>query len=221
MRSCKVVIMAKSSSVSVRELPLFPLPEVVLFPERPMPLHIFEPRYRLMVNTILDGDKSFGILLWDPVTGEPATVGCSAEITDFRRLSDGRLNIMTIGRKRFKVLKYVQENPYRIGLVEWIEDFKPENSLTPLSDEVSQLLKDIAYLLAKLTDKTVELPEYLPDTPENLSFWVASNLYDLASEQQALLELRDTSMRLKREVEILSVSRNQLAARTALKDAVG
>ncbi len=213
--------MAKPSSISVRELPLFPLPEVVLFPERPMPLHIFEPRYKLMVNTILDGDKSFGMLLWDPVNGEPATIGCSAEITDFRRLADGRLNIMTVGRKRFRVLEYIQEKPYRVGLVEWIEDFQPETDLTALSEEVSQLLKDIAYLLAKLTDKTVELPENMPDAPVNLSFWVASNLYDLASEQQSLLELRDTSQRLRREVEILLASRNQLAARTALKDAVG
>lgn len=213
--------MANPSSVTVRELPLFPLPEVVLFPDRPMPLHIFEPRYRLMVNTILDTDKSFGILLWDPIAGEPASIGCSAEITDFRRLSDGRLNIMTVGRKRFKVLKYIQEEPYRIGLVEWITDDKPEIDLRDLADEVSQLLKDIAHLLAKLTEKTVELPENLPEEAENLSFWVASNLYDLASEQQSLLELRDTSARLKREVEILSVSRNQLAARTALKDAVG
>ncbi len=213
--------MPKPSSVSVRELPLFPLPEVVLFPDRPMPLHIFEPRYRLMVNTILDGDKSFGILLWDPTQNEPARVGCSAEITDFRRLSDGRLNIMTIGRKRFRVLEYVQETPYKIGLVEWIEDVSPGPEINALAEQVSQSLKDIAYLLAKLTDKTVELPENLPEEAEKLSFWVASNLYDLASEQQKLLELQDTSLRLEREVEILSTSRNQLAARTALKDAVG
>lgn len=213
--------MPKPSSVSVRELPLFPLPEVVLFPDRPMPLHIFEPRYRLMVNTILDGDKSFGILLWDPTQNEPARVGCSAEITDFRRLSDGRLNIMTVGRKRFRVLEYVQETPYKIGLVEWIEDVSPGPEINALAEQVSQSLKDIAYLLAKLTDKTVELPENLPEEAEKLSFWVASNLYDLASEQQKLLELQDTSLRLEREVEILSTSRNQLAARTALKDAVG
>lgn len=213
--------MANPSSVSVRELPLFPLPEVVLFPDRPMPLHIFEPRYRLMVNTILDGDKSFGIQLWDPVNHEPARVGCSAEITDFRRLNDGRLNIMTVGRKRFRVLEYIQETPYKIGLVEWLEDTTPGPEVNALATEVSQLLKDIAYLLAKLTDKTVELPENLPETAEKLSFWVASNLYDLASEQQKLLELQDTSLRLQREVEILTGSRNQLAARTALKDAVG
>lgn len=186
-----------------------------------MPLHIFEPRYRLMVNTILEGDKSFGILLWDPVTGEPASVGCCAEITDFKRLSDGRLNIMTVGKERFKVLNYIQEKPYRIGLVQMIKDEPPEGNLQSLAAQVSRLLKDIAFLLAKLTDKTVELPENLPEKAEDLSFWVASNLYDLASEQQNLLELRNTQARLLREIEILTASRNQLAARTALKDAIG
>ena len=55
--------MAFSSSIAVRELPLFPLPEVVLFPGRPLPLHIFEFRYRIMMNTILDSDRRFGVLM--------------------------------------------------------------------------------------------------------------------------------------------------------------
>lgn len=55
-----------SSSVDVCELPLFPLPEVVLFPGRPLPLHIFEYRYRMMLNTILETDRRFGVLMFDP-----------------------------------------------------------------------------------------------------------------------------------------------------------
>jgi ATP-dependent Lon protease len=51
-----------SSSIAVRELPLFPLPELVLFPSRPLPLHIFEYRYRIMMNTILEHDRRFGVL---------------------------------------------------------------------------------------------------------------------------------------------------------------
>jgi ATP-dependent Lon protease len=58
--------MASFSSIAVRELPLFPLPEVVLFPGRPLPLHIFEFRYRIMMNTILESDRRFGVLMWDP-----------------------------------------------------------------------------------------------------------------------------------------------------------
>ncbi|HIK45360.1 MAG TPA: LON peptidase substrate-binding domain-containing protein, partial [Leptolyngbyaceae cyanobacterium M65_K2018_010] len=62
--------MAFSEAISVRELPLFPLPELVLFPGRHLPLHIFEFRYRIMINTILQGDRRFGVLMLDPATGE-------------------------------------------------------------------------------------------------------------------------------------------------------
>ena len=64
-----------SSSLAVRELPIFPLPEVVLFPGRPLPLHIFEFRYRMMMNTILEGDRRFGVVMVNPVDGEIAKVG--------------------------------------------------------------------------------------------------------------------------------------------------
>ena len=77
--------MASYSSIAVRELPLFPLPEVVLFPGRPLPLHIFEFRYRMMMNTILEFDRRFGVLMIDPTNGEIAKVGCCAEIIHFER----------------------------------------------------------------------------------------------------------------------------------------
>ncbi|MCU0553037.1 MAG: LON peptidase substrate-binding domain-containing protein, partial [Leptolyngbya sp. Prado105] len=80
-----------TSSISVRELPLFPLPDLVLFPGRPLPLHIFEFRYRMMMNTILESDRRFGVLMWDPVKGQPAPVGCCAEIVQFQRLQDDRM----------------------------------------------------------------------------------------------------------------------------------
>ncbi|MEO1467114.1 MAG: LON peptidase substrate-binding domain-containing protein, partial [Cyanobacteria bacterium J06633_1] len=73
---------------------------------------------------------------------------------------------------------------------------------------------------AKLTSQKIELPDDLPDSPTELSYWVASNLYGVASEQQALLEMQDTLERLQREQEILSSTRSHLAARTALKDAL-
>jgi ATP-dependent Lon protease len=62
------------------------------------------------------------------------------------------------------------------------------------------------------------LPEDLPDLPRELSYWIASNLYGVADEQQALLELQDTQARLNREAEILTSTRNHLAARSVLKD---
>ena len=212
--------MASSSSIAVRELPLFPLPELVLFPGRPLPLHIFEFRYRIMMNTILESDRRFGVLMWDPVEGQPANIGCCAEIIHFQRLPDDRMKVLTLGQQRFRVLEYVREKPYRVGLVEWIEDDPTEQDLRPLAGEVEQLLTDVVRLSAKLTDQSIELPEDIPSLPLELSYWVASNLYGVASEQQALLQMQDTSGRLEREAEILTSTRNHLAARTVLKDAL-
>lgn len=210
--------MASSSSIAVREIPLFPLPEVVLFPGRPLPLYIFEFRYRIMINTILDSDRRFGVLMWDPVQGQPASVGCCAEVIHFQRLPDDRMKILTLGQQRFRVLEYVREKPYRVGLVEWIEDQSSEKDLKAMAGSVEELLRQVVHLSAKLTNQNIELPEDLPDLPVELSYWVASNLHGVALEQQALLEMQDTANRLEREAEILISTRNHLAARTALKD---
>ena len=207
-----------SSSVAVRELPLFPLPELVLFPGRRLPLHIFELRYRMMMNTILQGDRRFGVLMIDPATGEIAKVGCCAEIIHYQRMPDDRMKIMTLGQQRFRVLNYVRETPYRVGLVEWIEDDPAEESLEPLATEVDRLLRDVVRLSAKLTSQEIDFPDSIPDLPLELSYWVASTLHGVSLEQQALLEMQNTLSRLEREAEILTSTRNNLAARTALKD---
>ncbi|MBD1211864.1 LON peptidase substrate-binding domain-containing protein [Dolichospermum circinale CS-1225] len=210
--------MTSSSKIAVRELPLFPLPEVVLFPTRPLPLHIFEFRYRIMMNTILESDRRFGVLMIDPVNGTIANVGCCAEILHCQRLPDDRMKLLALGQQRFRVLEYVREKPYRVGLVEWIEDQPPAKDLRPLASEVEQLLRDVVRLSSKLTEQNIELPNDLPDLPTELSYWIGSNLYGVAPEQQALLEIQDTVARLEREAEILTSTRNHLAARSVLKD---
>jgi ATP-dependent Lon protease len=213
--------MPSFQSIAVRELPLFPLPGVVLFPDRPMPLHIFEYRYRIMMNTILEADRRFGVLMWDQVNGEPALVGCCTEIVQFQRLPDDRMKVLTVGQQRFRVLEYTREKPYRVGLVEWIEDEPPKEDLTPMARDVKQMLKDVVRLSSKLTGETIDIPDDIPDSPLELSYWVASNLHGVPEEQQALLELQDTAIRLEREAEILTSTRNHLAARTVLKDTLG
>ena len=123
--------------------------------------------------------------------------------------------------QRFRVLEYTREKPYRVGLVEWIEDHPPEKNLSVLAAEVGQLLQDVVRLSAKLTGQEIELPDTMPDLPIELSYWIASNLYGVAEEQQALLEMQDTAARLDREAEILTSTRNHLAARTVLKETLG
>jgi len=96
---------------AVRELPLFPLP-VVLFPGMPMPLHIFEPRYRQMLTDISAQNNLFGLSYFDPGTSEkevpPAGhIGCVAEITETQGLPDGRSNVLAVGVIRYQVEDYV------------------------------------------------------------------------------------------------------------------
>jgi ATP-dependent Lon protease len=154
----------------------------------------------------------------DPTSGEIAKVGCCAEVLRFQRLPDDRMKMLTLGQQRFRVLEYVREKPYRVGLVEWIDDESPTEDLRPLANEVEKLLRDVVHLSAKLIDQKIELPDDLPSLPLELSYWVAGNLYGAATEQQVLLEMQNTLTRLQREAEILTSTRSHLAARTALKD---
>lgn len=207
--------------LAVRELPLFPLPDVVLFPQEVLPLHIFEPRYRMLLRTAMAEDRRFGVVRWDPKSKEMADIGCCAEIIHCQTQDDDRSNIVTMGQQRFRVLDIVREAPFRVGLVSWIEDADPDSpeELRSLAGDVEQALRDVVELTAKLVGKPASLPSDLPDLPRELSFWIGSHLGGpVADHQQALLELTDTGERLRQEYDLLDQTRRQLAARTVLKD---
>ena len=207
--------------LSVRELPIFPLPEVVLFPNEVLPLHIFEARYRLMLKSVLETDSLFGVVKWDPNTKSMANVGCCAHIIKHQTADDGRSNIITIGQQRFQVLEIVRSTPFYTGIVSWIDDEISQNlqDLDNLRDSVIQALHDVVNLTSKLTNSQKMLPDKLPNNPMELSFWIGAHLGGpVSDEQQRLLEERDTYTRLQREFEMLDHTRKQLAARTALKE---
>ncbi len=207
--------------ISVRELPLFPLPEVVLFPQEVLPLHIFESRYRIMLQTVLEADSLFGIVRSNPATKQIADVGCCAQIVKHQTSEDGRSNIVTVGQQRFRILEIIREAPFYTAMVTWIDDGFVDNQdeLTALASSVLFALKDVVSLTGKLTDSERSLPEGLPEIPRELSFWIASHLGgSVADEQQNLLEMLDTKARLQREYDMLDQTRRQLAARTALKE---
>ena len=207
--------------LSVRELPLFPLPEVVLFPNEVLPLHIFESRYRMMLKSVLETDSLFGVVKWDPNTKSMANVGCCAHIIKHQTADDGRSNIITIGQQRFQVLEIVRSTPFYTGIVSWIDDDISQNlkDLDNLRDSVIQALHDVVKLTSKLTNSQKILPDKLPNNPMELSFWIGAHLGGpVSDEQQRLLEERDTYIRLQREFEMLDHTRKQLAARTALKE---
>ena len=207
--------------LSVRELPLFPLPEVVLFPKEVLPLHIFESRYRIMLKSVLETDSMFGVIKLDPNTKTMANVGCCAQIIKHQTAEDGRSNIITLGQQRFQILEIIRSTPYCSAMVSWIDDENVDNfkELDALKDSVTEALSDVVKLSSKLTNSKKNLPEKLPNNPIELSFWIGSHLAgSVAEEQQRLLEERNTYKRLQREFEMLDHTRKQLAARTALKE---
>ncbi len=209
------------SELAVRELPLFLLPDVVLFPQEVLPLHIFESRYRIMLSSVLERDSRFGVVRWDPSTKVMSDVGCCAEIIKSQTSEDGRSNIITLGQQRFRILEVIKEEPFVTALVSWIEDedIKSPEEIKNLSNSVLIALRDVVSLTSKLRNSEATLPDDLPDLPRELSFWIGAHLSGpVAKEQQHLLELKSTWDRLEREYEMLDHTRKQLAARTAIKD---
>ena len=147
--------------LSVRELPLFPLPEVVLFPNEVLPLHIFESRYRIMLKSVLESDSLFGVVKWDPATKSMANVGCCAHVIKHQTSEDGRSNIITIGQQRFQILEIIRTTPYYSAMVSWIDDNKITNlqNLDLLRDSVIEALNDVVNLTSKLPNSQKMLPD--------------------------------------------------------------
>jgi ATP-dependent Lon protease len=194
----------------VRELPLFPLP-VVLFPGVPLPLHIFEPRYRKMLDDIRVGNNFFGLSYFDSSAADtelpPAGhVGCVAEVTETQSLPDGRSNILTIGVIRYRVEDYVQRgDPYLVAKVSFFEDEEEtDEQLTESSQDVAQTFTRIARAVRIINDERASLPDISDTEPQRLSFLVAAAMEIDTELKQELLEVRFTSERLQRLSDMLS-----------------
>lgn len=193
----------------VRELPLFPLP-VVLFPGVPLPLHIFEPRYRKMLSDIRVGNNFFGLSYFDAsnaATDFPPAghVGCVAEVTDTQLLPDGRSNILTIGLVRYRVEEYVEHgDPYLVARVNFFEDEEESDErLTESSRSVAETFARIARAVRIINDERASLPDISDTEPQRLSFLVAAAMEIDVELKQELLELESTSERLRRLSDML------------------
>lgn len=183
------------------EIPLFPLPNLVLFPQVAVPLHIFEERYKLMINRCIDQDAIFGFVLLDEdaeMESESTIrrVGVTARVVQVDRLEDGRMNILCAGESRFRIEEFTGSTPYWTGIVEFIEDApERQDALQTAFDEVADLYKQAMELTSRL--KETETPDVdLPDSALGLSYMV-SYVLDLAvARKQELLESTSTILRL-------------------------
>jgi Lon protease-like protein len=193
-------------------LPIFPLPNVVLFPNVFLPLHIFEPRYRQMVSDALTGERMIGMVLLQPgyeadYDGAPPVyeVGCAGLITHVERLADGRFNIVLRGLERFRI---ASEDPpsskvlYRRALVTPLSEVNPPDRNALLRDARQKL----EALLAPLFSGTLAargLPQQMPD--DELINALAQYLELEPIEKQALLERDGALQRCQSLVELLEM----------------
>jgi uncharacterized protein len=202
-------------------LPLFPL-GTVLFPGLVLPLHVFEERYRALVRHLMDlpadEAREFGVVAirsgWEVERatpgGEPAVelttstslslyeVGCSAQLRQVTEHPDGRFDIVTVGRRRFRLVDVDQDGaPYLTARVEWL----PEEAGEPgLADTLAPgVLAIFQQYLGKLRGESIPTGEQLPDDPNVLSHLIAATASLTLDDRQQLLALPDTVSRLRAE----------------------
>ena len=172
------------------EIPLFPL-NTVLFPGMPLHLHIFEPRYKEMVHKCLHEKLEFGILLLHET--QLCQVGCTARITQvLRQFENGSMDILTEGRRRFRVLDVLNREAYLEAVVEYFDD--------ETEDIPSDLLKKVlnAYQkMIRLQTRGVGAIRGIFD-PVHFSFIIASTIDMVLKDRQSLLELTSTTQRIRK-----------------------
>lgn len=189
-------------------IPLFPL-GVVMLPDMLLPLHIFEDRYKQMINACLAEDRPFGIVLFDG----PAvrSVGCMARITEvLKRYDDGRLDIMTRGGERFVIREMIEERAYMEARVFFFEDAEEA-----LPGDLEETIARSLELLGEMVDLDIGFdPARLGGRidPRSFSFALAALEGFAPAERQGFLEMTSPSERLRRCVQALSriVTRHRL-----------
>ena len=189
---------------------MFPL-GLVLLPQIPLPLHIFEERYKLMIGECIEEDKQFGIVYFNGT--DIQSVGCTARILKvLKRYGDGRLDILTRGEDRFAVKEMYDQKPYLEARVTYFDDDVEENK------DISQELADKGmHLLNQFTTISAAQDEY--GFAENMdfksiSFLIAGCEGFSNEEKQRFLEMTSTYERLKKSVESLAkiIERMRLTA---------
>jgi Lon protease-like protein len=208
------------------EFPLFPL-NTVLFPGEPLPLHVFEQRYRTMIGTCLESDTpEFGVVLLrsggevvegvgpngaDGPPPVPHNVGTTARIVDWRREPDGRYLLACLGRRRFRLTRLTQDAPYLAADVLPLDD--PADAVqADLARQVREAAVRLLVLRAagnvsagdESEGLAAKVRRALPEDATALSFFVPRVLTIASNDQkQSLLEAGDADSRLRLELSLL------------------
>lgn len=190
-------------------IPIFPLPNAVLFPKVLLPLRIFEPRYRAMVEAALAGDRVIGMVLLRPgfeknYEGRPPVypVGCAGAITGAERLGDGRFNIVLRGIGKFRILGEDASRPYRLARIEAVADLMSDAQREAMTRQRQRLAAVLETVLERIGSEP-RFPPSLPD--EELVNGFAQNLELEPLERQALLEQPGVLLRCRALADLLEM----------------
>ena len=202
------------------ELSLFPL-NVVLFPGMPMPLRIFEERYKLMINQCIDNSEVFGILLIreGPEVGGgavPHAIGTTARITEVERLEDGRMNLSTTGETRFQLVEPLYDAPYLRGKVRYLPEDVGDTQ-EGAQEEANKLFAEFIRGLSALRGGWMRSAN-APDDPGTLSYSIAHYLDLPAIAKQRLLEVPQAGERLRYEIPLLQGAVQRLREETVKRN---
>jgi Lon protease-like protein len=200
------------------DLPLLPL-NAVLFPKMPLQLHIFEQRYRLMVQECLENDQIFGVVLLrrgrevGSKDVETFPIGCTAQIDEVSTLPDGRMNMMVLGKQRFRIHSLSRVKPYLTGEAELIPmETSSEGTETWQEMRLGNQVRSYLEMLSKLRARKPDLSKLtLPENPHTLLYLAATVLQIPNHEKQLLLQSHTTDHLLhqlqhlyRREITLLT-----------------
>lgn len=191
--------------VAALELPLFPL-QTVLYPGLPIPLHVFEDRYRQMFKRVLDGDRRFGVvaIVKGREVDAGATyhpVGCVAEVAEVDRHADGRLDVVARGRNRFAIDGVAQAAPYIVAEVRTLPEVTGEGA-EHRTVKTGRLFTRYVSTLLRMAGQPVE-PIDVPEDPVAASYLIAAGLQVDLADKQRLLTIPSAAERLAFEAALL------------------
>jgi ATP-dependent Lon protease len=193
----------------VPELGLFPLP-IVLVPTERIPLHIFEPRYRELIEECVEAGEDFGLSL-SSGDGAVHEIGTRARVTDVLEvLDDGRMNIVVEGGERFRLLELTTGRSFTTGIVEPVVDLDE-----PADPEDVERAAAIFAELAQLADTDVDLPD--PDS-ETYDWELAARVDFGVEPKQEILAATSPRARMSRLVELLDTSLEAMRLEATLRE---
>ncbi len=183
---------------------VFPL-STVLFPGAILPLHIFEERYKAMVRYAMENGARFGLSYRkDADVGaetppDIGSIGTIARIEALVPVEEGRMNLVSIGEIRYRLLKFDQVEPFLIAKVEpFIDDLEPDDASDRLFEDLTETCKKFLAAAQTLNELGAPITQELPDDPEAFSLLVSSALPIDNDRKQRLLEMTSTRLRLTR-----------------------